>query len=40
METRSDEAPLQRGSLAKRTPQQDFYFEANTGYVDHVSYHQ
>lgn len=40
METRSDEAPLQRGSLPKRTPQQDFYFEANTGYVDHVSYHQ
>ncbi|CDS07129.1 hypothetical protein LRAMOSA09652 [Lichtheimia ramosa] len=38
METRSDEAPLQRGSLPKRTPQQDFYFEANTGYVDHGWY--
>lgn len=36
METRSDEAPLQRGSLPKRTPQQDFYFETNTGYIDHV----
>ena len=38
METRSDEAPLQRGSLPKRTPQQDFYFETNAGYVDHVGF--
>ena len=38
LNAQSDEVPLHRNTMSKRPPQQDYYFEADLGYQDHVCF--